>query len=104
MRRMMKWIFFGVVVPVLILLGTVLIVFKCLPQEKLRHLAEQQLKARIHREVKIGPIHLGLRGLTVDELELSEIPNFKAGHFMTAKGVHLGWDPRILWQGLNFRQ
>jgi hypothetical protein len=49
-------------------------------------------------------VHLGLRGLVIDHLRLSEIPDFQAGTALTAKGVGLGWDWRTLWNGLDVRK
>jgi hypothetical protein len=92
------------VYPVIALVVLALIALHFYPQAKLRAMASEQIGHRIHRQVELGRIHFGLRGLTVDTVRISETPSFAAGTVLMAKGVRLGWDPRALWEGLNLRQ
>jgi len=104
MKRLLKWLFLILLLPPLALFAILWVLIEVTPQAKLRALAAQELGRKMNREVGIGPIHLGLRGLAIDEIRLSEIPNFHAGTFMTAKGIRLGWDLRSIWEGLNIRK
>src|SRR5579864_5090554 len=104
MLRLIKWLLILFVVVPLALLAVVWAILEFTPQEKLRALAARELGRKINRQVEIGPIHLGLSGLGIDELKLSETPNFRAGVFFAAKGVHLGWGLRTLWEGLDIRK
>jgi hypothetical protein len=92
------------VFPVIALFVLLLLVFHYLPQARLRTLAVQEIGRRLHRQVELGRIHLGLRGLVIDDLQLSETPGFWEGTVLSAKGVRLGWDLRALWEGLNVRR
>src|SRR5258708_29640161 len=73
------------------------------PPAKLRKLVEEQIRIRTGREAELGAVHLGLSGLTLEQLRLSEVPNFKAGTFLTAQGVHLEWSWRTICRGLHLR-
>jgi hypothetical protein len=92
------------VFPLIALFILFLLAFHFYPQEKLRAIAADQIGHRIHRQIELGRIHLGLRGLVIDDLRLSNTPTFQAGTLLTAKGVRLGWDLPALWEGLSLRQ
>jgi hypothetical protein len=104
MRRLLKWIFLFIMVPLAVLLIVLWAAFQFIPQDRFRLLAAEKLGRKMNRQLILGPIHVGLRGLDVDELQLSEIPNFDAGTFLTAKGLRLGWDLKTLWEGLNVKK
>lgn len=92
------------VYPLIALFVVLLLAFHLIPQAKLRALAAEELRHRMNRQVEIGRIHLGLRGLVIDDLRISETPSFHAGTALSARGVRLGWEPRALWDGLKIRQ
>jgi hypothetical protein len=102
--EVLKWILRAFVFPILTLLIIVIVVFNLIPQATMRDYAAEKIGESIHRQVDIGALHLGLRGLSVDSLRLSEVPNFKAGTLFEAKGIRLGWNLRSLWEGLNVRK
>jgi hypothetical protein len=92
------------VVGLLALLLAVGSTFERTLQQKLRVMAEQALGRRLKRQIEIGPLHLGWSGLAIAELRLSEIPTFRAGTFISAKGLRLGWGLRSLVQGLDLKK
>jgi hypothetical protein len=104
MRWLLRLFLHLFVYPVIALLVLMLLAFHFVPQTKLRSLAAEEIGRRIHRQVELGRIHPGLRGLVIDDLRLSDIPDFNAGTLVSAKGVRLGWDLRSLWEGLNVRK
>jgi uncharacterized protein YhdP len=99
-RKALKWI--GI--PAVSLVVGIFVVSQCIPQARLRGWAAREIGRRMNREVEIGRLSLGWQGFGIEELRLSEIPNFKAGTLVAAKGIHLGWDLRSLWQGLDFKR
>jgi len=104
MRTLLKMFFRLVVIPLVVLAVLLILASHIVPQSRLRNLVADELGHRLHRQVDIGPIIFGLRGLTIDSLRLSETPTFQAGTFLTAQGVRLGWNLRSLWDGLSVRQ
>jgi len=104
MKRLLKWLFLIFVLPPLVLFLVLWAVVEFTPQEKFRAIAARELGSRIGRQVEIGPVHLGWSGLGIDALRLSEIPNFKAGTFFSAKGIRLGWGLKSLWDGLDIKK
>jgi len=92
------------VYPVIALFVLFLLAFHYIPQTKLREMAAEEIGRRLHRQIEIGRIHPGLRGLVIDDLRLSETPAFSSGTIISARGVRLGWDLRSLWEGLNVRK
>jgi len=67
-------------------------------------MAAQQIGRQIHRQIEIGPVHFAWSGLEVDDLRLSQVSTFKAGTFLSAKGVRLGWALPSLWKGLDIKK
>jgi len=104
MRRWFKWFVLFGFVTLAFSMVVVLGVFQLIPQGRIRVLAAEVLGHKMNRQMILGPVHLGVTGLRVDELQLSEIPNFDAGSFITAQGIRLGWDLRSLWEGLEVRK
>jgi hypothetical protein len=104
MRRLMRLFFRVVVMPLVVLLLGIYAASKLVPQTRLRAMAAGELGRRMNRQIEIGTIHLGLRGLLIDDLRLSEVPSFQAGTAVSAKGVGLGWNLRTLWNGLDVRK
>ncbi len=66
-------------------------------------MVSEKIGQKLHRQVEIGPLHVGLRGLGIDEVKISEIPDAKAGPFIDARGVRIGWSLRSLWKGLDLK-
>ncbi|MCX5790389.1 MAG: AsmA family protein [Elusimicrobia bacterium] len=66
------------------------------PPERIKAVALAKLEAALGREVRIDSVSLGLRGLRLEGLEISEAPDFKAGVFVKAQSVLARWDLRAL--------
>jgi hypothetical protein len=104
MKRLMKWfVTLFVVLPGSLFL-ILWIIFQLTPQQKIRALAAEAAGKKLNRQLEIGQVHLSLSGPSVDELKVSEIPNFKAGTVVEAKGLSLGWGLRSLWAGLDLHK
>lgn len=68
-----------------------------LPPEKVRGLIVASAQKALHREVRLKDISLSaLRGLTLTGLEISEVPDFKAGQFAGMDAFQL----KIQWRAL----
>src|SRR5579864_338892 len=102
MRKVFKFlvIIFGSLCALLVLAGVALKVL--FPPAKIKRLVENVIREKLHREATLGSVDLGLSGIGIDPLTLSEIPNFKAGTFLTAEGVRLRWSLKRLWEGFSF--
>ncbi len=71
------------------------------PPAKIRSLIVEQASQRLHREVRLKHVSLGVaRGLVVEGLEVSEKPDFNAGVFASMQSLRL----RILWLPLLRRK
>jgi len=58
------------------------------PPAKLRALINVQAQKRLHREVRIGSVGVGLlQGLEISDFALSEQPSFKAGTFLSGRSI-----------------
>jgi uncharacterized protein YhdP len=101
---MMRWVFRRIFVPIAGVFMAIVLAFQLIPQERVRRWVAGELGRNLNRQVEIGRLHLGWRGFGVDELRISEIPNFSAGTVLAAKGIRLGWDLRSLWQGLDIKR
>ena len=66
------------------------------PPERIKAVALAKLEAALGREVRIDSVSLGLRGLRLEGLEISEAPDFRAGVFVKAQSVLARWDLRAL--------
>lgn len=61
-----------------------------LPPERVRELVLREAGKVLHREMRLGEISLGaLRGLVIEKLEISELPDFKAGTFLSAEAFQI---------------
>lgn len=67
------------------------------PPAKLKSLAIEKIEPAIGRKLKIGDISIGLGGVKAKSIEVSEIPDFKAGTMLKAgeAGVSLKWLPLL---------
>ncbi len=60
-----------------------------LPPEKIQKLVVEKASESLHREVRLRGVSVGLRGLTLEGLEVSEKPDFAAGKFLGVEGFTL---------------
>lgn len=82
----------------LLLLATAVIVIKVyLPPEKIRELVLEYAGARLNREIKIGAVSVGLKGISIEDVVVSEYPDFSKGEFLKAKKFQasLRWKPLL---------
>ncbi|OGR90492.1 MAG: type II secretion system protein GspN [Elusimicrobia bacterium RIFCSPLOWO2_01_FULL_59_12] len=85
----------GCLVGLLLIAALALRVF--FPPAKLRRLVENQIRGQLNREARLGDVRLGLRGLTIDQFKLSDVPTFSAGTFLEVDQA------RVRWSLLPFR-
>ncbi|MBI3296841.1 MAG: hypothetical protein HYZ75_01660 [Elusimicrobia bacterium] len=69
-----------------------------LPPEKVKALAVEKASAALGREVRLEAASAGLGGISLSGLEVSEVPDFKAGTALKAKSVTVSpeWWPLIV--------
>lgn len=103
MKRLLRLLFPLIFIPTSIVTAIAAALFFLVPQSQWRGWLASEIGSHVHRQIEIGPLHLRWNGLTIDSLRISEIPTFKAGDVVDAKGVHIGWHLRGLWEGLNLR-
>jgi len=70
------------------------------PEPKVRALVVDAARRQLGRDVKLDHIGVGLRGLTLKGLTISESPNFAAGTFLSAERLRL----RPSWRALLRRK
>ena len=70
---------------------TVLSIVVCLKavftEERLKKLSGDAIRGFVYREASFGRFRWGIAGIEIEDFALSEIPDFKAGTFITAKRV-----------------
>ncbi|MBI4422365.1 MAG: AsmA family protein [Elusimicrobia bacterium] len=94
--KLLRWAAALAVLCVL-LLGAGLVALRlAYPPERIRALALAKLQEALGRQVRIASVALGLRGIELGGLEISEQPDFQAGTFLKAKTLTAGWDARAL--------
>ncbi len=82
-KKILLWV--GLVIVALLLIGTVLIRI-LFPPEKIKTILSKQLTTFLNREVEVGKISIGLfKGITVEDLKVSQLSTFKQGTFISAK-------------------
>ncbi len=81
----------------LALIGIVVALKILFPPDRIKEIAVSKLEESLGREVKLAKASIGLGGVTLNDLEISEIPNFKAGTVASLKSlsVALEWKPLI---------
>src|SRR5688572_513161 len=91
MRHFIKIIvtLLGIAVGLLVLITIAVRLF--FPPAKLRGIVSEQVRTRLNREVQLGDVQLGLGGLTLKRLKLSEAPSFTAGVFLAVDHVSVRW-------------
>src|SRR4051812_16351231 len=93
----------GLVVAVLCVLGAAaaLVALKAfLPEPKLRAMIVERARKQLGREVRLTHISVGLTGLHLSDLEVSERPDFAAGTFLKVETFSL----RPSWRALLRRK
>ncbi len=72
----------------LVVLGATVYIKKKYPPARIKALVEEQVKERLHRELRLGDVSVGLwSGLSLEKIELSENPGFAGGTFLSAEKV-----------------
>src|SRR5262245_5585616 len=90
MKRTLKIlaILAGAFAVLLIAAGIALRIF--LPPEKAKALIEKQAAAKLHREIKVGDVSVGvISGLKLTKFALSESPTFSKGTFVSSDELRL---------------
>ena len=81
--------------------GAALVALKAyFPEPKVRALIVDAARKQLGREIRLEGIQVGLRGLTLRGLEVSESPDFPAGTFLRVESFRL----RPSWQALLKRR
>src|SRR5687768_13412614 len=98
MKKALK-VFLVLVALVLLLAGGLLVAVRVFfPPEKIRALVLEHLSQRLHREVRLQQVSIGLlSGLSLTDLEISERPTFKQGTFLSMRrfSVHVALRPLL---------
>ncbi len=67
--------------------------------KKLHTLVRTKLQTQIHRDIEWDAIRLGFFKLSIENLRLSEIPDFSKGTFVQTSRISVRVSPRSLWHG-----
>lgn len=82
-------------------LAASLLIARFFPYQKVRALMITEAQNRLHRQVQVGPLSWGIfKGLTVQNFELSESPDFSKGVFAKFSSASL----RLSWRALLKRK
>ncbi|MBI4386866.1 MAG: translocation/assembly module TamB domain-containing protein [Elusimicrobia bacterium] len=79
MKRLLRWTLIAAAIFCVLAAGGLIALRILFPPQKLKALALEKLQAALEREIRFESIGIGLRGLTLANLEISERPDFKAG-------------------------
>lgn len=82
--RWVKWVCVAAGAAVAVLAAAALTLRVLFPPEKVKALALTRISAALGREVRLKSADLGLRGVRLEGLEVSEVPDFKAGTALKA--------------------
>ena len=82
MKRAIKFLAAAAIIFAVGAIAALLILRWMFPPEKIKAMALEKLRATIKREVRLGSVNIGLSGLDLKNLEISETPNFGAGTFV----------------------
>ena len=82
--RWLKWVSLTGGALLAVLAAAALALRVLFPPEKVKELALQKISASLGREVRLQSAALGLRGVELAGLEVSEVPDFKAGTALKA--------------------
>ena len=95
--RYVKWASFALGIIIAVLAAGAVAVRILLPPEKVKVLALEKTAAALGREVRLARASAGLAGVNLEGLEISEVPDFKAGTAFKARsvGVSPAWWPLI---------
>lgn len=80
--------------------GALFAIRRYLPEPELRAKVLAQARKQLGREVKLEKLEVGLGGVTLHALEVSEAPDFSAGSFVKVERFHL----RPSWRALLKRE
>ena len=61
------------------------------PPAKLRELVLEQIRIKLQREAQLGNADIGLTGLSLDRIRLSEVPAFSVGTFLAVDHLKIRW-------------
>ncbi|MBI5595327.1 MAG: hypothetical protein HY928_04475 [Elusimicrobia bacterium] len=82
--RWLKWLSLAAGASAALLLAAALALRALFPPEKVKALALTRISAALGREVRLQSADLGLRGVRLEGVEISEVPDFKAGTALKA--------------------
>ena len=89
MKTLFKFLL-GAFVVVCLGIGAALFVLqRMFPPEKIQALVLEKLQAALHRQIRLSRADLGLRGLSLQGLEVSEEPDFNAGTLLRAQTIRV---------------
>lgn len=87
MKGKWKWVAYGVGTMALLVGGAAVAVRVFLPPAKVKALALKRIGEALGREVRLADASVQLSGVRLAGLEISEVPDFKAGKAFKAKSV-----------------
>lgn len=80
------------VLSLVVLLGIATTILRlAFPPARLRRLVQEEIRQKFHREAQIGPVNLGVFGISAERLRLSDVPNFQAGTFLYVQQAQIRW-------------
>jgi uncharacterized protein involved in outer membrane biogenesis len=91
MRKFFKFIVILAAVFIALLAIAALCIRLFFPPAKVKKLIDAQIRAQLHREAKLQDVRLGLGGLRLIGFQLSEVPSFSAGTFLSVDRMDIGW-------------
>jgi uncharacterized protein involved in outer membrane biogenesis len=71
------------------------------PMSRVERYIEREVGRKLHRELRIQGLRVGIFGVAAQEVRLSEVPNFNAGVLAEAQGITLHWGLRTLLKGMD---
>lgn len=83
MKKLAKVLLIVAVLLAAVLAGAVAVLKKMFPPEKIKAIVAQQAEQKLHRQVRLGRVSLGIfSGISIDDFALSESPDFSRGTFI----------------------
>lgn len=94
--KLLRWLAISFAAFVVLAGGALFFLHRRYPPERIRELALAELEPALGRKLRIQSVRLGLRGVKLGGVEVSEAPDFSAGTFLKAERIAAGWSLRAL--------
>lgn len=96
MKKIFKFFLILFIIFAVLILGAIIALKIMFPMEKIKAQLQEQVKAKINREIDFKDVSLSLKGISISDFALSEKTTFKDGTFISAQKASAQVDLKAL--------